>query len=989
MDEHPDSALHYGHVGRAVYLPETKTWTFSRSFIQPPSISYTGLTKTTVPTPLIVIKPDRSIETIRPPDQKLIPNAHPDLATHWSIIRDDSFSKFVTTINDLYDPQVSSLLDLGFAVDLGNDDVKIRPSPVAIAAVVTGECGNTVSFRVMVEDTAELIFEDSALRVPSIGDAETTEWSSHGAPILQICFARPAEDDEEKATWMAARMSDSTVVFRPLYQRDRVSMHIQNEDIATLSMPLRNSRLDANPAVKISKEYTGTFPHAGVAFNPWYQKQLAIVDTAGNWSIWEIMGREKRRKANWTATPGPKGSLTMEDKPSANGPRHDGWASIEWIADFSTILVADRRSAMLFQITGDNIRSSIIELSMGKQSEWILDVRRSTQHKSHFFVLTTSRLLWFDSTGTRPNEMGLRPTLHARLAWRHFRDPEDTTLRFSELVMNGDLHLVLYSRLAELVQVFPCPFVADDQMESIAVSDPFLLDVPSVVDVSSIEQTNLAHYSNFVFREVAHSVAPVSKAHHNPGLTLVKLFWIDSSLAVHETIFKGPDKNVSEQDLNLEEDSSLMRLKRHRPIGKDRDIDDENFVVDDWDESVDACPSDPQPSPHVMPTITDTDLDWTLNWEPVYGLAVGTPEAARQSGLEQQPATLDQMIEKLENDMTESLTDGRASETMLELTGGRPVLHDIDKNAHDLARLVSTALSQHPYPQGQPGFMALPLRLSKLFHGMPTSSHEKQLTLDLLETYDRLVHEWLTDLPHDIPDLTRRMKEKIIRGVALDLLLARLIRVSNEPSDDKAPPPAQSADVDRGADRRVTSPPDLRPQLSSSQIPLSQTLAVRERRFQADGASGDRPKEAPAPVYSNLAAFTTFKEPRAMPRNVANLLFHWQTGANPATYEWQKTSHLLDEREGASGPTTPRHRLRKKRSQRIVAPDPSSLPPTPVALTTRNWGSQPEHPPSTFPLPSSQPTMEEPMTQMERGQFGTREVKKSGKNKKKRRAAGF
>lgn len=34
MDEHHDSALHYGHVGRAVYLPEEQAWTFTRSFAQ-------------------------------------------------------------------------------------------------------------------------------------------------------------------------------------------------------------------------------------------------------------------------------------------------------------------------------------------------------------------------------------------------------------------------------------------------------------------------------------------------------------------------------------------------------------------------------------------------------------------------------------------------------------------------------------------------------------------------------------------------------------------------------------------------------------------------------------------------------------------------------------------------------------------------------------------------------------------------------------------
>lgn len=31
MDEHHDSALHYGHVGRAVYLLEEQAWTFTRN----------------------------------------------------------------------------------------------------------------------------------------------------------------------------------------------------------------------------------------------------------------------------------------------------------------------------------------------------------------------------------------------------------------------------------------------------------------------------------------------------------------------------------------------------------------------------------------------------------------------------------------------------------------------------------------------------------------------------------------------------------------------------------------------------------------------------------------------------------------------------------------------------------------------------------------------------------------------------------------------
>lgn len=317
-------------------------------------------------------------------------------------------------------------------------------------------------------------------------------------------------------------------------------------------------------------------------------------------------------------------------------------------------------------------------------------------------------------------------------------------------------------------------------------------------------------------------------------------------------------------------------------------------------------------------------------------------------------------------------------------------MHDIYQTAHDLARLVSTALPEHPGPRGQYRFMMLPQRLSNTFHGIPTLLSGPQPAVDLLETYDRLVHEWLASLPPDIPNPTRRLKEKFIRGIALDLLLSQLIRISKEPGDDKSSCAVESADVDRAAERHMTPLVTLDLQSSLSQIRLSQTpaaAAVGEGDIQQEKVSDGGPTEAPTPAYGNLAAFATFREPRSMRRNVANLLSHWQLGADPDTYEWQKTSQVLDEGE-LTEPTTPKHRVHKRRAQRPVVLDPSSQPSTPVAPATRTWGSQPEYPTSTIPLTSSQPTIEESMTQIERGHFGTRDAK-SGKIKKKRRAAGF
>lgn len=326
----------------------------------------------------------------------------------------------------------------------------------------------------------------------------------------------------------------------------------------------------------------------------------------------------------------------------------------------------------------------------------------------------------------------------------------------------------------------------------------------------------------------------------------------------------------------------------------------------------------------------------------------------------------------------------------LELSGNRPELNDIDDAANDLARIVSTVFPESSEAQAQGRYMILPLQFSNLFHGMPTIPSAPKL--NFLETYNHLVAEWVTSLPHGahgIPNQTRVLKEKIIRGIALDILLARLIRISNVSSDDNISRAGESADKDVTEKEHMTTSQGSRPPLSSSQIPHFQRLATAENgsKLPSGERSSDRPREAPTSTYSGLSAYTTFRELRPTPRNVANLLSHWKMGVDPSTYEWQKTSQLL---ENTPEPSTPRHRVRKKRSQLTPAPDAASLPPTPVAPMIRTWGSQPDIPAPPMPFPSSQPTVDEvAMTQVERGQFGAREAKKSSKSKKKRRAAGF
>lgn len=317
------------------------------------------------------------------------------------------------------------------------------------------------------------------------------------------------------------------------------------------------------------------------------------------------------------------------------------------------------------------------------------------------------------------------------------------------------------------------------------------------------------------------------------------------------------------------------------------------------------------------------------------------------------------------------------------------MLEDIDDTALHLTRLVSTILPESPDEQAPFRYMILPQNFSHVFPGMPSVPSDEPSSLDFLRTYDRLVEEWVTSVSHEIPRYTCVMKERVVRGIALDLLLSQIVRISNTSPKD-LPQEAETTDGNRTVGDEPMSSQDLYPILPSSQLPSSQMTVTGGSSSQ--GPSSNSSKETLTPAYSGLAAFTTFKAPRPMARNVANLLSHWKPGADPSAYEWQKTTNMLEEEDAwrTGGPSLPRRSRSRRKSLQPSMSEATSLPGTPIAPSIRTWGSQPVDALPALPLPSSQPTLDElPMTQMERGQFGAREVKKSQKSKKKRRAAGF
>lgn len=318
-------------------------------------------------------------------------------------------------------------------------------------------------------------------------------------------------------------------------------------------------------------------------------------------------------------------------------------------------------------------------------------------------------------------------------------------------------------------------------------------------------------------------------------------------------------------------------------------------------------------------------------------------------------------------------------------------MDDIDRNARDLHQLCSISLPQNQRPSA-----ILPHSLSSYLSTYSVGLEGSSAKLDLVDTYDSLVSDWLSKLSHNIPARTRIMKDKVLRSVAVDLVLAQInIYLSSsggEASHSEVPSKTLK-------DSELSG---LADDIESSKTTASDWSGVNnDQRPRKPGISSSQTTPATIPNsqgptigaaqrYSSLASLTTFNNQQSMSRDTAAVLSHWQPGTNPATYSWQPTVQEPESENETSRMASRAGSQRKSSRSRYFA---SQTPPaTPsVFPAVRSWGSQPDGAAAPVKVESSQLLEEDlPMTQVERGVYGGREpVKKSSMRARKKRAAGF
>lgn len=431
MTDQSVNDLSYGHLGRAVYDVDGKKWLLNRQPGQRDAIEalrhvrssispHSHLAPSLSQTPVI-----RSSDGLRHRVHRLvrhIPELQPGVTPLVSLAKID---EAVATSRLRYNSTQGELLSYGRAADIDN---KRSKGKVKIAAFPGGACGE--SLRLVRMRSEYYGWENKngvELEASDFSNGETAWWAGDGAPIDQVCFA---ETLDERSTFLAIRLPTSTLFFRPLYRR-----HPVPPGNVRLGRTYSPSKLEANQILEVSMSLTGTFPHADVTFNPWYQRQCAIIDQRSKWLIIDIEG-QKRKRPTYRAALGQSGyvadMVASEDKMTPH-PHDDGWARIIWAGDVNTIIVCNRRHMAAIDVRGKSKQLAHPDMGTARSSDQILDVRRSPKHLDHIFVLTSSRVFWLRIVGTSglDQQDNTSAGAHTLLRWNHFRDAENLSLRLS------------------------------------------------------------------------------------------------------------------------------------------------------------------------------------------------------------------------------------------------------------------------------------------------------------------------------------------------------------------------------------------------------------------------------------------------------------------------------------------------------------------------------------------------------------------------------
>jgi RNA polymerase I-specific transcription initiation factor RRN6 len=882
MADHDWNGLPYGHFGNAFYQSEERTWHFERIPDQARVLELVEGSEAAVPSQTAPPPEPTGPAPSGPPhalrDKQIaeLVNLVPTLQPGSSLLRPVlGASEAIEDATRKHDPVKGQLLSFGGVFD---DYTRRSTQLVAFAAGSTGS-----DVRVAQVQMQKQGWDDSRdvwLEVPVVLGEETT-WKSEGSPIQQICFAQPLESGE---SLLAVRTNSRVSIFKPVL-REAGPMRLR------LRLLFERSTIQ-NEGV----------PHADAAFNPWFPRQFAMVDQHAQWRVWEFRSRESSDATCICSSP------VGEGNPPKNN-LDDGWARLLWVCNPNTVVVAKRCSVQLFDVNSGAAKLQDIDVKVSDVSSWVVDIAMAPTNPAQLLVLTTTHLYLFN---LEERDGEVRAKLSMRI--RHFRSPEDITLRLTLFRDEDALTVIIRSALSPTLVTY---HLSVDEHQAMRLHDPaqFSLD-PSISGGTSGAHAHEIHMQ---------SVATNGKRSADIEKTFAERLRKDDHRFIAFTVLKTDLLLTSALYLNR---PSQAPTERHfQPswrgglIGTSARIKD-NFVVDDDFVIIDRVDSKIEPVPSYIKQRRQRAKLHLGNASTVQYKRIANKIERRPTEAE----NVDEVLLQVQDFLGKSPEPEAAPmQTLLEFSIGELNMSDMDRVSAEIQRLTTMEHSQLPSTRDDADDVDHSTRvvLRPIEHisllGQQSTLH---LGPDIIPTYDAIVSHWITPLPAQVPGRVRLAKEQHARRIAAELALAsHVLRVE----DIEEPTETQEDTRTAGSQKQSW---DLPMHIASSQMTnpyLSQLQSQSQSALPTPSPTGtpsvttasSRTSISSAEI-SHLKKFTTFTKPTppTLPRSLTKILNHWSLGSDPEAYDWVATSRTISQQtreEEADSQLTEKQRARAHR----------------------------------------------------------------------------
>lgn len=323
----------------------------------------------------------------------------------------------------------------------------------------------------------------------------------------------------------------------------------------------------------------------------------------------------------------------------------------------------------------------------------------------------------------------------------------------------------------------------------------------------------------------------------------------------------------------------------------------EGFVVDDDElEDGDILASGQIKQSHHWKSRTSVTqrAHWTIGLEHIAGqICHEGPQAATQ---------MTQALTSVETTLRGSRLDrGLPIRTVFDSCPGDIAVQDVDEASTQLEELVLAA-SQVTEDDERSDEPRLKLTTIALPHSLPLRRFANDM--DLSHLYDQMIGEWVSTLSPNTPGRIRTSKAKELLQAASEMTLAvRVFQFEHpqEPAEDIETQPTNQLELPV---RRGPSPSPSTPSIyidASSQLP-SQTSSRADFSSAPPSqiTTSTRSSALLAPRITRMSRYTTFSHPAVpLPRSMETVLAHWDTSADPNSYDWLATTRHLARRRDA------------------------------------------------------------------------------------------